>query len=299
MLGMTTTFSRVTRMHDAPGADGRRASELSHPEVAAELREIGPVWYHTMELAPGLVTEGEFDLREIPPLLPWIDVTGLRCLDVGTYDGFWAFEMERRGASEVVAIDVDDPWDYDWPEVLSPQIHGQLPEPYTDGPTGQRFDLARRSLGSSVQRHGCSIYDVDSTGLGTFDLVLCSSLLLHLRDPLRALAALRRVCRGHFLTNEPIDLVQSILNPTTPVTRFDGTSRLLQWSVPNATAQRRMLTSAGFEIERVARPVVMPFRTPRPRATVRRRIGDRAKSLVAGTSRQGVLQRPILARPGL
>lgn len=286
-------------MRDALGADGRRAGGLSNDEIADELRSIGPSWYHTMELAPGLVTEGEFDLREIPERLPWIDVTGLRCLDVGTYDGFWAFEMERRGASEVVAIDVDDPWEYDWPEVLSPQIHGALPEPYQEGPTGVRFDLARRALGSSVQRHGCSIYDVDTAGLGTFDLVLCSSLLLHLRDPLRALASLRRVCRGHLLTNEPIDLVQSILNPTTPVSRFDGTSRMLQWSVPNAVAQRRMLASAGFEIERAARPVVMPFRLPRARATVRRRIGDRAKSLVAGSTSQGVLQRPILARPGL
>jgi len=32
-------------------------------------------------------------------------MTGLRVLDVGTYDGFFAFECERRGA-DVVAIDI-------------------------------------------------------------------------------------------------------------------------------------------------------------------------------------------------
>ena len=40
---------------------------------------------------------------------------GKRCLDVGTYDGFWAFEMERRGAAEVVAVDVLDHARWDWP----------------------------------------------------------------------------------------------------------------------------------------------------------------------------------------
>ena len=49
-----------------------------------------------------------FDLR------PFVDryglpesLEGMRCLDVGTWDGFWAFEMERRGG-EVVGIDLDD-----------------------------------------------------------------------------------------------------------------------------------------------------------------------------------------------
>ena len=38
--------------------------------------------------------------------MPWPDVRGKRCLDVGTYDGFLAFELERRGAASVVATDI-------------------------------------------------------------------------------------------------------------------------------------------------------------------------------------------------
>ncbi len=65
-------------------------------------------WYHTLELAPGITTPGFFDHRpmvdryELPESL-----AGKRALDVGTFDGFWAFELERRGA-DVVALDVDD-----------------------------------------------------------------------------------------------------------------------------------------------------------------------------------------------
>src|SRR4051812_42958839 len=60
-----------------------------------------------MELAPGVVTPGRGDWRRhVARVLP-DDMRGLRALDVGTFAGFWAFEMERRGA-DVVAIDVDD-----------------------------------------------------------------------------------------------------------------------------------------------------------------------------------------------
>ena len=48
-----------------------------------------------MELAPGVVTPGWFDLRGILDVLPWPDVEDKRCLDVGTYDGQLAFELER------------------------------------------------------------------------------------------------------------------------------------------------------------------------------------------------------------
>src|SRR6059036_774868 len=88
---------------------------------AARVAEV-PEWYHTVELAPGVVTPGWFDLRDLPARLPIpADLTGLRCLDIGTFDGFWAFEMERRGAAEVVAIDLIDPDRWDWPRNSSPE----------------------------------------------------------------------------------------------------------------------------------------------------------------------------------
>src|SRR5437764_13176122 len=73
-----------------------------------------PSWYHTIEVAPGVVTPGAFDLRPIVDELPWPDVRGRRCLDVGTYDGFLAFELERRGAAEVVAVDLPGHEHWDW-----------------------------------------------------------------------------------------------------------------------------------------------------------------------------------------
>src|SRR3954451_23725329 len=74
-----------------------------------------PLWYHTMELAPGVVTPGWFDLRGVVDSLPWPDVRGKRCLDVDPYDGFFSFELERRGAAEGLAVDIGSHEDWEWP----------------------------------------------------------------------------------------------------------------------------------------------------------------------------------------
>ncbi|MCL4414877.1 MAG: hypothetical protein M1522_09075, partial [Actinobacteria bacterium] len=52
-------------------------------EIRSEVESIE--WYHTMELAPGVVTPGWFDLRPVAGkvgLAPGL--SGMRCLDVGT-----------------------------------------------------------------------------------------------------------------------------------------------------------------------------------------------------------------------
>ena len=48
--------------------------------------------------------------------------------------------------------------------------------------------------GSSVQAIEASAYDLSPEFVGTFDVVVCGSLLLHLREPLRALESIRSVC---------------------------------------------------------------------------------------------------------
>ncbi|MDP9100555.1 MAG: hypothetical protein M3N21_00155, partial [Actinomycetota bacterium] len=80
---------------------------MDREEAVAALR-AHPGWYHSMDLAPGVTTSGFTDLRAFSSRALPASLAGGRCLDVGTFDGFWAFEMERRGAASVVGIDVDD-----------------------------------------------------------------------------------------------------------------------------------------------------------------------------------------------
>src|SRR4051812_43868771 len=158
-------------------------------------------WYHTIDLPGGVVTPGEYDLRGIVDRLPWPDsLAGMRCLDVGSRDGFYAFEMERRGAAEVVSLDVDDPSAYHLPE---PTVPGG--DPTAEVEAGKRaFETAHRALGSTVQRVYRSVYDLDPAQQGEFDVVVVGPLLLHLRDPVGALRAIRACTRGRLIVNDVV-----------------------------------------------------------------------------------------------
>ncbi|MHB8329179.1 MAG: class I SAM-dependent methyltransferase [Acidimicrobiales bacterium] len=247
------------------------------------------LWYHTIEVAPGVVTPGWFDLRPVVDQFGWPDVRGKRCLDVGTYDGFLAFELERRGAGEVWATDIADHQEWDW----LPRDRAQGPDYLAQvaGVKGRGFEIASELLGSKVQRRFVSVYDLDPEEVGQFDVVVCGALLLHLRDPFRALEAIRRVCRGTFLSIEQIDVVQSVLRPRRPLCSVFGT--LGQWMIPNAAGHRRMLEVAGFDVLSATRPFAEPFGVSHPPAkrTVRRYF----QRLVCGGD--GIPVRAVLCRP--
>jgi tRNA (mo5U34)-methyltransferase len=225
-----------------------------------DLREriaSNPVWYHTLELGPDAVTPGWFDLRPIVDRMPWPDVKGKRCLDVGTYDGFLAFELERRGAAEVVATDIQDHAHWDWPartRALGPKHVSEIVKTRR----GLGFDIAKEALGSSAQRVDRSVYDLTPERDGRFDVVVCGSLMLHLRDPVRALEAIRSVCDGVFMSAEQIDPKLTRLSRRRPTAWFRGGDRV-QWWVPNAAGHRALLESAGFRVEGDAARYRIPF----------------------------------------
>jgi SAM-dependent methyltransferase len=198
-------------------------------------------WYHTLELAPDLVTDGWFDLRGYVPRygLP-DDMTGMRALEVGTWDGFWAFEMERRGA-EVVALDLDDERDLDWPPRRRPEHPN--PEPRGDG-----FRLAREILGSSVERVNRSVYHATPEELGTFDLVFCGSVLIHLRDQLLALERIANLVKpgGVFVSAEEYDRLAGLMPVPMSRYRTDRDSAVVFWQ-PSIRTWKRMFHTAGFD----------------------------------------------------
>jgi tRNA (mo5U34)-methyltransferase len=254
-----------------------------------------PMWYHSIEISPGVVTPGAFDLRPIVDRLPWPEVRGKRCLDVGTSDGFLAFELERRGAAEVVAVDIPAHEQWDWE--LPFRERGPEYMRYVAGPTlGAGFRVARELLGSSVHPEPGSVYDLDPDSIGQFDVVVCGSLLLHLRDPLRALKAIHGVCRGEFLCTNQIELGLSLLHRRRPLARLDGTSGLTQWWLPNRAANLQMLLASGFEPIRESSLYSIPYGPRHPRVSRRPlpRLISLARTVLTGND--GVPHHAVLTR---
>lgn len=199
-------------------------------------------WYHSIELPGGVVTPGRFDHRALLPHygLPG-DLSGKTALDVATFDGYWAFEMERRGA-EVMAIDLATTRNLDFPTRVAAAVADR-----TDFPVlGEGFAIAKEARGSSVDRQVSSVYDLDPEIHGTFDLVHCGDLLLHLRQPLRAIEAMRRVCRGQLLLSDSITLTDAAdSNGATMIYR--GGWHDVVWWLPSLDALAQMTIDAGFK----------------------------------------------------
>ena len=151
--------------------------KASNPIYAADVaRQIESLqslgWYHSIELPDGTIIPGLQSIEVLKHRLAQFDLPdrmdGLRALDIGAWDGWFTFEMERRGA-EVTAIDlVENP----------------------------RFLEARAALRSKADYRVMSVYQLDPNDIGRFDIVLFFGVLYHLKHPLLGLEKVCSVARG-------------------------------------------------------------------------------------------------------
>ncbi|MEJ0017319.1 MAG: class I SAM-dependent methyltransferase [Acetobacteraceae bacterium] len=221
-------------------------------QESGDLRSLvnGITWYHTIDLGDGIVTPGFYDHRPILEryrLAPRLD--GLRVLDIATFDGFWAYEFERRGAAEVIALDIARAAELD----LAPSVRAAMTQEDLERRFGAGFTLAHERLGSKVRHVHCNVYDLSPDRFGLFDIVHCGDLLLHLRDPALALTRIREVTRGHALISDCIfpDLDR---HDDMPMMQYDGGLSENIWWRFGAVALSRMIRDAGFrEVEEIAR----------------------------------------------
>lgn len=190
------------------------------------------LWYHRIELAPGVVTPGQ----------PWdamwepmrsrhreVDFRGKAVLEVGCWDGYWSFEAERLGAAEVWATDD-----------LSQRRAVTRTVPF-----------AIECLRSKARYlDDVSVYDVDERLGRTFDVVIFYGVLYHLRYPALALAKLRRV-----LAPGGLLLLETVVLPDVeePMMRWghravypDDPS---SWNAVSLACLRQLLETSYFEVE--------------------------------------------------
>ena len=131
-------------------------------EIRRRVAEIE--WYHTIELGYGIVTPG---VDPSPSRLLRLgfpaDLSGKTVLDIGAWDGFFSFELERRGAARVVAVD-----SFSW----SGSGWG----------TKAGFELAREVLGSHVEDRELEVLDLSPDAVGVFDVVVFAFIAAEIDD---------------------------------------------------------------------------------------------------------------------
>lgn len=190
--------------------------------LSGKLAQLG--YYHSIELPDGQVIPGiqsiekqRWRLAQFP--IPR-DLRGKRVLDIGAWDGWFSFEMERRGA-KVVAVDATK---------------------------RTRFLEAKAMLNSKVEHVVADISFLTPRDVGYFDIVLFFGVLYHLKHPM---LALERVCE---LTTD-LACIESFVTDDQPTGTvpsmefYEGTQLAGQfdnWVGPNTSCLMAMCRTAGF-----------------------------------------------------
>ncbi|MGD2108241.1 MAG: methyltransferase domain-containing protein [Phycisphaerae bacterium] len=243
--GMLRGLLRLGRKADAkPFTPPPPSASETTPERQALLDRIEDVeWYHSIDLGHGVITPGFFDHR---PILAHYQLPqrldGLRVLDAATFDGFWAFEFERRGADEVVAIDIARRADLDMP----PRRRTALTPDELDEKIGPGFQVAHEILQSKVRRELISLYDLSPEQVGRFDIVHSGDVLLHLTHPVRALQRLCSITKGYALISEHFLPNLDHLGYPGLLQYFGGIEECVWWGYGLNTLEQ-MIRDAGFD----------------------------------------------------
>jgi tRNA (mo5U34)-methyltransferase len=205
-------------------SQARNASITSETRKQIDkLHSLG--WYHSIELPGGEIIQGLQSIELLKTRLSQFpvpaDLRGKRVLDIGAWDGWFSFEMERRGA-QVVALDA------------------------TRNP---KLLLARDLLNSNIEYVNADISRISGKDLGHFDIVLFMGVLYHLKHPL---LALENVCE---MTDELACLESYVIDDgrdlnAPPILEFyEGTELRGQfdnWCGPNTSCLLAMARAAGF-----------------------------------------------------
>ncbi len=200
---------------------------FGHVSKLRSLLEEGG-WWHSFELPDGTVIRGANSLEGLRERIAHFpipeDLRGKRVLDIGSWDGWFAFEMERRGA-DVMAVDIID----------SP-----------------RFREIHRVLQSRIDYRQMDVYDLTPAKVGQFDIVLFMGVLYHLKHPL---LGLERLCA---LTKDLAAVDSFVLQAANadgvtlerPLMEFFETDefggQVDNWVAPNVPCLLAMCRTAGF-----------------------------------------------------
>ncbi|HYK59565.1 MAG TPA: methyltransferase domain-containing protein [Bryobacteraceae bacterium] len=182
-------------------------------------------WWHSFELPDGRVLRGVNTLEILRTRLAQFpigpDLRGKRVLDIGCWDGWFSFELERRGA-EVTALDC---WD------------------------NPRFHEMHSVYNSRVEFRQMDVMEISPETVGRFDIVLFLGVLYHLKHPLLALEKVCSVTKelaavDSYVLRDNFDLNAQPVLEFYETDEFEGQTD--NWVAPNLSCLVAMCRTAGF-----------------------------------------------------
>jgi tRNA (mo5U34)-methyltransferase len=242
-----------------------------------------PIW-HSIDIGEDLFIEGQRKTSRVLARemlrMQFPDITGKTVLDIGAFGGWFSFEMERRGAKSVTALDYFS-WAinfqklHEW--ISKERAAGGVPNPYkppanvidvVNQPGRIVFDITKDILSSSV-KPVCAIFeDINENELGVFDVVLHLGVLYHLENPFLSLKKIGRITKEIAII-ETLGFVYPDM-PERPVWEFFNDSRVNKdvttWWAPSEKGLSDMLYACGFKSVDIlyGADTILPFRNNNP-----------------------------------
>ncbi len=204
---------------------------MSAQEARERLKDLTQIyWHHTLRLFPDLIVEGaktaELLEAEREAILGLVDLAHRSVIDVGSWNGYFAFEAKRAGAARVIATD-----SFVW---RSPDFRGR-----------EAFDIARECLNLDIEAK-----DIDPTefpgDMEPVDAVLFLGVFYHLIDPIMVLQKVAALANDLLV----IETHQDVLTMPRPAMVFYPGATLnndaTNWWGPNPECMTELLATVDF-----------------------------------------------------
>ncbi|MCC6262540.1 MAG: methyltransferase domain-containing protein [Bryobacterales bacterium] len=166
---------------------------MTTAELQEKIAEIGP-WFYSFSLPGGISTESKIPL-EVQAIFETRRrmmesalrehfgprLSGVRAVDVGCHEGYYALALRGMGVADVLGID------------------------YREENLRRARFVAEQQRVSALRYLQADVEELNPASLGAFDLTLCFGLLYHLENPMRVLRRL------HALTGEMLLLETQVV----------------------------------------------------------------------------------------
>lgn len=194
-------------------------------------------WYHDFDFPGGLHARTHHGANAAFFRLSWrflsdqlskTDFSGKTVIDVGCWDGYFSFLMERLGAESVLAVDdISQNWG-----------------------SGEGFRIARELFGSRVElMQDVSVYDLSRRIPRQFDIILFAGVYYHLHSPFNAFAEIRALCHEQSMV---IVAGQCARNEIETTARFQLVDPERIKFLPTSQLLRETLQACYFEVTSAA-----------------------------------------------
>lgn len=162
--------------------------QLESEQNYEELKKIvhSRHWWHSINVGHGIITPGIEDCQEkLKHMAIPNSFNGLSVIDIGTYEGFYAFLAEEREASSVLATD-SFVWEAN-------------PETY------RNFQIASQLRNSKVESKFIRVEDLSPESVGIFDVVLFLGVLYHAPNPYLYLEKVKSITKSYVIIESHVD----------------------------------------------------------------------------------------------